>query len=301
MPQLLIPLGVLLFIIVVFGMRIVNQYEKGIIMRLGKYSHTAEPGLSIIIPYIDSMIKVDMREQVINVEPQKVITKDNVSVVVDAVIYCKVFDPVKAKFEVQDFDYAATTLAQTNLRNLIGDKMLDETLVARDAINTNLREALDQATDSWGVNITRVEVQKIDPPQEITEAMNLQMKAEREKRASILQSEGFARSSILQAEGEKTSAMLKAEGQPQARILGAQAEAESVRKVADAANETFDSRAQMLKKLEVLEKVLMTNTKYIVPAGSDLVNVLGVDHGDTMVIPKKTATPLKHHAAENVA
>ncbi len=290
----LIPLAVVVFITALFGMRIVNQYEKGIIMRFGKYSRTADPGLSIIIPYVDSMIKVDMREQVINVEPQKVITKDNVSVVVDAVIYCKVFDPVKAEFEVQDFDYAATTLAQTNLRNLIGDTTLDETLVARDAINVNLREALDHATDAWGVNVTRVEVQKIDPPPEIVAAMNLQMKAEREKRASILQSEGFARSAILQAEGEKSSAILRAEGLAQARVLGAKAEAESIKMVADSANATFDVRAQALKKLEVLEKVLLTNTKYIVPAGSDLVNVLGVDHGDTMVIPKKhVATPIK--------
>lgn len=290
----LIPLGIFLLFVVFFGVRIVNQYEKGIVLRLGKYSHTADAGLNLIIPYIDSMIKVDMRERVINVEPQKVITKDNVGVTVDAVIYCKVFDPVKAEFEVQDFDYAATTLAQTNLRNLIGDKMLDETLVARDAINNNLRDALDHATDSWGVNITRVEVQKIDPPPDITEAMSHQMKAEREKRAAILQSEGIQRSAILQAEGEKTAAILRAEGAAQSRVLQANAEAESVKLVADAANTTFDEKAQMLKKLEVLERVLMNNTKYIVPAGSDLVNVLGVDHSDTMVIPKKhVATPIK--------
>jgi regulator of protease activity HflC (stomatin/prohibitin superfamily) len=288
MIQPFIFIGIIALVTIAFGVRIVNQYEKGIILRLGKYLRTAGPGLSIIIPYIDSIIKVDMREQVINVDPQKVITKDNVSVVVDAAIYCKVFDPVKAKFEVEDFDYAATTLAQTNLRNLIGDKMLDETLVARDAINTNLRQALDQATDAWGVNITRVEVQKIDPPPEITEAMSLQMRAEREKRASILQSEGIQRSAVLQAEGEKTAAILRAEGQAQARILGAQAEAESIRKVAEAANTSFDDKAQKFKKLEVLEKVLLTNTKYIVPAGSDLVNVLGVDDSHTKVIPRKT-------------
>ncbi|MFO0704330.1 MAG: SPFH domain-containing protein [Patescibacteria group bacterium] len=293
---LLIPVLVFIFLIALFGIRIVNQYEKGIVLRLGKYSHTADAGLNFIFPYVDSMIKVDMRERVINVDPQKVITKDNVGVTVDAVIYCKVFDPVKAEFEVQDFDYAATTLAQTNLRNLIGDKLLDETLVARDAINNNLRDALDHATDPWGVNITRVEVQKIDPPPDITEAMSHQMKAEREKRAAILQSEGIQRSAILQAEGEKAAAILKAEGAAQARILSAQAEAESVRKVAEAANTTFDERAQKLKKLEVLEKVLLTNTKYIVPAGSDLVNVLGMDQEGGIVIPKKHSTPLNQKA-----
>ncbi|NMB57258.1 SPFH/Band 7/PHB domain protein, partial [Candidatus Beckwithbacteria bacterium] len=146
---------VLLFIAVIFiiaflrSIRIVNQYQKGLVIRLGKYSSTADSGLAFLMPFIDSVILVDMREQVINVEPQKVITKDNVSVIVDAVIYYKVVDPVKAEFEIEDFDYAATTLAQTNLRNFIGDKTLDETLTARDTINTSLREILDDATNSW--------------------------------------------------------------------------------------------------------------------------------------------------------
>src|SRR5258705_12978376 len=171
--------------------RIVKQYEKGLVMRLGKYRATVGSGLTFLTPLIEDLITVDMREKVINVDPQKVITKDNVSVTVDAVVYYKVIDPVKAEFEIQNFAYACTTLAQTNLCNLIGDRALDETLVARDMINTNLRHVLDEATNGWGVKVTRVEVQKIDPPRDITEAMSRQMKAERDKRASILEAEGF--------------------------------------------------------------------------------------------------------------
>src|SRR6476619_1869504 len=130
--------------------RIVKQYEKGLVMRLGKYRATVGSGLTFLTPFIEDLISVDMREKVINVEPQKVITKDNVSVTVDAVVYYKVSDPVKAEFEIQNFGYACTTLAQTNLRNLIGDRTLDETIVPRDMINPNHRPAMDEATNGWG-------------------------------------------------------------------------------------------------------------------------------------------------------
>src|SRR5881628_1750061 len=203
--------------------RVVAQYEKGLVLRLGRYRSTADSGLTFLMPVIEDMVKVDMRERVINVEPQKVITKDNVSVTVDAVIYYRIIDPVKATFEVQNFGYAATTLAQTNLRNLIGDKSLDETLTARDTINSNLRNVLDEATNTWGVKVTRVEVQKIDPPADITEAMSRQMKAERDKRANILEAEGVKQAAILQSEGVRQSEILKAEGDAQARITRATA------------------------------------------------------------------------------
>lgn len=270
------------------GARIVAQYEKGLILRLGKYKATVTSGLHIIIPFFDQMIRVDMRERVINVAPQKVITKDNVTVLVDAVVYYKVIDPVKAEFEVADFDYACTTLAQTNLRNLIGDRSLDETLVARDMINTNLRNVLDEATNMWGVKVTRVEVQKIDPPHDITEAMSRQMKAERDKRAAILESEGIKQSQILQAEGVKQSEILKAEGDAQARVTRANAEAEAIRLVSTAAETYFKDRAEMMRKLEVINHTLAQNTKYIVPANAELINVLGLD-GATPVVPVKTA------------
>ncbi|HOZ81083.1 MAG TPA: SPFH domain-containing protein [Candidatus Woesebacteria bacterium] len=256
--------------------RIVKQYEKGIVVRLGKYSHTVDSGITLLTPFVDSIILVDMREKVMNVQPQKVITKDNVSVIVDAVIYYKVVDPVKAEFEIEDFDYAATTLAQTNLRNLIGDKSLDETLTARDSINTSLRQVLDESTNAWGVKVTKVELQKIDPPQDITDAMSQQMKAEREKRARILEAEGFRQSEILKAEGDAKS-----------RLLRAEAEAKSVEMVAKAAESTFTDRAQKLRQFEVAEKVLGgESTKFVLPSNGELVNVLNLE-GSGKIVPLK--------------
>src|ERR1700740_715900 len=277
LPILLVAVVLAGLLVLVRSARIVNQYEKRIVMRLGKFHGLVPSGLAIIMPLTDSVIRVDMREQVISVPPQKLITKDNVTVEVDAVVYYKVVDPVKSQFEVQDFGYACTTLARPNLRNLIGDRTLDETLVARDMINTNLRQVLDEATNGWGVKVTRVEVQKIDPPRDITEAMSRQMKAERDKRASILEAEGFKQSQILQAEGKKQSEILKAEGDAQARITRANAEAEAIKAVSNAAENYFKDRAEVMRRLEVLSNTLANNTNYIVPSNAGLVNVLGLD------------------------
>jgi regulator of protease activity HflC (stomatin/prohibitin superfamily) len=247
-----------------------------LIIRLGKYHTTADAGVAFLLPFIDSLIRVDMREQVINVLPQQVITKDNVGVTVDAVIYYKVVDPVKAEFEIQNFNFAATTLAQTNLRNLIGDKQLDETLTARDSINASLREVLDEATNAWGVKVMKVELQKIDPPADITDAMSKQMKAEREKRAII-----------LEAQGVREAEILRADGMAQAQLLKADAEAKSTEITATAAQKFFTDRAEALKKLEVSEKVLGgSTTKFVIPTSSDLVNVLNLE-GSNSVIPLK--------------
>jgi regulator of protease activity HflC (stomatin/prohibitin superfamily) len=286
---------VLLFVVVIFALvtlakaaRTVKQYEKGLITRLGKFHAIAQSGLTFILPFVDDIVRVDMREQVITVPPQKLITKDNVTVEVDAVVYYKVIDPVKSQYEVQDFGYACTTLAQTNLRNLIGDRTLDETLVARDMINTNLREVLDEATNNWGCKVTRVEVQKIEPPRDITDAMSRQMKAEREKRAAVLEAEGIKQSQILQAEGKKQSEILKAEGDAQARITRANAEAEAIKLVSNAAETYFKERAETMRRLEVLNNTLAQNTKYIVPSNSSLVNVLGLD-GAVQALPKSAS------------
>lgn len=276
-------LGIILVIAIAalaFSVRIVKQYEKGLVIRLGRYSHTADAGLVFLVPFIDSLIRVDMREAVINVLPQSVITADNVVVTVDAVIYYKIVDPVKAEFEIENFTLAATTLAQTNLRNLIGDKQLDETLTARDVINTSLREVLDEATNPWGVKVTKVELQKIDPPADITNAMSKQMKAEREKRANILEAQGF-----------REAAILKAEGEAQAVLLAAEAEARSIEMVSQAAEQNFTDRAKELKKLDVIEVVLASgSTKYIIPSGAEIVNVLGLDdsNGSAPVVPVRT-------------
>jgi regulator of protease activity HflC (stomatin/prohibitin superfamily) len=293
--------GFLLVVILLFcltalakGARTVKQYEKGIIIRLGKYHGMAPSGLTFIMPFVDDILRVDMREQVISVPPQKLITKDNVTVEVDAVVYYKVIDPVKSQFEVQDFGYACTTLAQTNLRNLIGDRTLDETLVARDMINNNLRHVLDEATNNWGVKATRVEVQKIDPPRDITEAMSRQMKAERDKRAAILEADGIKQSQILQAEGKKQSEILKAEGDAQARITRANAEAEAIKLVSNAAETYFKDRAEMMRRLDVLNNTLAQNTKYIVPSSSSLVNILGLDGAPAL---PKVAAPAETSAS----
>ncbi len=291
-PNVNVLVVVLLFVVVIFALvtlakaaRTVKQYEKGLITRLGKFHAIAQSGLTFILPFVDDIVRVDMREQVITVPPQKLITKDNVTVEVDAVVYYKVIDPVKSQYEVQDFGYACTTLAQTNLRNLIGDRTLDETLVARDMINTNLREVLDEATNNWGCKVTRVEVQKIEPPRDITDAMSRQMKAEREKRAAVLEAEGIKQSQILQAEGKKQSEILKAEGDAQARITRANAEAEAIKLVSNAAETYFKERAETMRRLEVLNNTLAQNTKYIVPSNSSLVNVLGLD-GAVQAMPK---------------
>lgn len=281
-----ISLAVLGILTLLASVKIINQAEKGVVLRLGKFRGVVDPGLNLIIPFLESLIKIDVRERVINVDPQKVITKDNVTVTVDAVIYYRVIDPVKAEFEVEDFDTAATTLAQTNLRNVVGDKTLDETLTARDIINTSLRNVLDEATHGWGVKVTRVEVQKIDPPIEISEAMSLQMKAEREKRSDILRAEGIKQSKILEAEGTRNSDILRAEGEAKATILRAEAEALAIRQVAEAANKYFDSKARDWKRLEISGKVLEKNTKFVLPSSGELVNVLNLE-GASAITPIK--------------
>ena len=209
-------LAVVLFIFLFFYMmvafRIVRPFEKGVIERLGKYRTTLEPGLHVIVPFMDHLKKVDMREKVVDVPPQEVITEDNVVVTVDAVVYYESTDPVKLLYNVVDFYTAATKLAQTNLRNIIGDMQLDESLTSREKINTTLRDILDDATDKWGVRIVRVELQRIEPPKEVIEAMHRQMKAERDKRAKILEAEGDRQAAINRSEGAKQSAILEAEG-----------------------------------------------------------------------------------------
>jgi len=214
---------VFIFILVVMSIRIIRPFEKGLVERLGRYQRMLDPGLNLIVPFFDTVVKVDMREVVLDVPPQLVITRDNVGVEVDAVIYSQVTDPVRSRYEIASYIIAANKLAQTNLRNVIGELDLDSCLSSRDQVNAQLRDVLDEATDKWGVRVNRVELQRIDPPRDITEAMSRQMKAERDKRAKILDAEAIRQSEITQAEGYKQSKILQAEG-----------EAEAVRKRADA-------------------------------------------------------------------
>jgi len=213
----------LLVVYVALAIKIVQQHEVGLVERFGRYRKTVGPGFHLIVPFVEKMPKVDMREQVVDVPPQEVITKDNVVVTVDAVVYYQATDAVKLKYNVANFILAATKLAQTNLRNVIGDMDLDSALTSREIINTELREILDEATDVWGTRVVRVEIQRIDPPVDVTQAMHRQMKAERERRAVV-----------TEAEGEKRSAILRAEGVKEAQILQAQGQAEAIKEVAEA-------------------------------------------------------------------
>jgi regulator of protease activity HflC (stomatin/prohibitin superfamily) len=222
-PAIVLILIFVLIIYVALAIKIVQQYELGLTERFGRYRTTLEPGFHMIVPFIDKVQKIDMREQVVDVPPQEVITKDNVVVTVDAVVYYQATDPVKLAYNVANFILAATKLAQTNLRNVIGDMDLDSALTSRETINTELRLILDEATDVWGTRVVRVEIQRIDPPADVTQAMHRQMKAERDRRAIV-----------TEAEGEKRSAILKAEGVKQAAILDAEGRAAAIREVADA-------------------------------------------------------------------
>jgi regulator of protease activity HflC (stomatin/prohibitin superfamily) len=256
MIALFILAGVLILVLASRAIKIVRPWQKGLIERLGRYQRTADSGLSLIVPFMERMIKVDMREQVVDVPPQGVITKDNVVVEVDAVVYYEVTDPIKVTYNVSSFYLAATKLAQTNLRNLVGDLALDESLTSREIINTKLREILDDATDKWGTKVTRVELQRIEPPVDVTEAMHRQMKAERDRRAMILEAEGHKQSAILKAEGEAEAIRRVAEAEKFKKLTVAQGEAEAIHTVYGAIHEgrpTNDLIA--IKYLEALQGI----------------------------------------------
>ncbi len=227
-------LAFVLFVVVLSGVKIIRPYERGLVERLGRYRDTVEPGLRLIVPFIERIEKVDMRERVVDVPPQEVITSDNVVVSVDAVIYYEATDPQRLVYNVVDFYLAVSKLAQTNLRNVVGDMQLDEALTSRDTINTKLRDILDDATDKWGTRVVRVEIQRIDPPADVMHAMHEQMKAERTRRALVTQAQGEREAAITRAEGDKQAAILQAEGLRQSVILGAQGDAEATRTSADA-------------------------------------------------------------------
>lgn len=226
--------ALLMFVVAAKSVRIVRPYQRGLVERLGKYKATVDPGLRIIIPFIDRILLVDMREQVVDVPPQEVITSDNVVVSVDAVVYYEATDPQRLAYNVANFQLAVTKLAQTNLRNVIGDMQLDEALTSRDTINTRLREILDDATDKWGTRVVRVEIQRIDPPPDVVDSMHNQMRAERTRRAVVTEAQGSREAAITRAEGEKQAMILSAEGRRQQQILEAQGQAEAVERLADA-------------------------------------------------------------------
>ena len=296
---LIIILVVVAIVMIAKSVTIIHQAEKGIIERWGRYKETLDPGLRFIVPVVDRVrARVDMRESVIDIQPQPVITKDNVTVTVDAVIYFFVTEAKAVTYEVANFFVAISKLAQTNLRNVIGDMSLDETLTSRERINAALRETLDEATDRWGVKVTRVEVKEIEPPKDISDSMSKQMKAEREKRATILDAEAYREKQILEAEGDKQNAILVsegdrqkaillAEGDRQAAILRAEGEAQAIESVSKAADKFFVGNAQLLKQLEVTQASLEDNTKLVMSDQSRLINVLGLGEA----LDKMKSTP----------
>ncbi len=239
-------IGLFLLIVLVQAVKIVPQKQVKIIERLGKYHRTAEAGLNVVVPFVDSVRDtIDLREQITKIEPQPVITRDNVTMEVDAVIYSVIVDPVRATYEVQNLRWGLEQLTLSALRNVIGQLDLDHTLASRDSTNTQLRAALDTATQQWGVKVMRIELKNITPPEEIRLTMEKQMTAERTRRAvvttaegekasAILRAEGQKQSQIVNAEGSKQAAILAAEGQAQARLAVAQAEAQALQVVAQA-------------------------------------------------------------------
>jgi regulator of protease activity HflC (stomatin/prohibitin superfamily) len=246
-------LVIAVIIFVALSVRIVRPYQRGIVERLGKYKETNDPGLRLIFPLIETMRLVDMREQVVDVPPQEVITKDNVAVTVDAVVYYEPTDPKRLLYNIHNFILAVTKLAQTNLRNVVGEMTLDDALTSRDTVNAALREILDDATDKWGVRVVRVEIQKIDPPPDVMNAMHEQMKAERTRRAVVTEAEGARESAVTRAEGEKLATILQAEGVRQRAILEAQGQADAVKTRADA--ERYRQAAVAQGEAEATESV----------------------------------------------
>jgi regulator of protease activity HflC (stomatin/prohibitin superfamily) len=273
----------------------VNQYEKGLVERFNAYEKTVEPGLRMVVPFVERLLRVNMREQVIDVPPQEIITEDNVVVTIDAVIYYQVMDARRALYEIEDFELAIVKLAQTTLRNIVGEMSLDVCLTSREKINVELRSVLDQATDKWGTKVNRIELQRIDPPSDIQTAMHKQKTAEQERRQLRLLATGRKEAAeqeklgaILKAQGEKQAAILSAEGQAKAVELVAEAQAKAIKMVSESANLYFKENAQINKKLDVVRDTFAQQTKIVVPASSDVLNVIGLE--GSSVLPVKTET-----------
>src|SRR5919205_103549 len=257
--------------------RIVPQARAGVVERLGRYSRTLTPGLAMVVPFIDRVRPlIDLREQVLSFDPQPVITQDNLVVNIDSVIYFQITDPKAATYEIANPVDAIDMLTVTTLRNVIGGMTLEQTLTSRDSINDQLRGILDDATGKWGIRVHRVELKAVDPPPSIKDTMEKQMRADREKRAAILQAEGVKQWQILTAEGEKQSAILKAEGQKQAQILQAEGQSKAIETVFAAIHDgNPDPQLLAYQYLQVLPQIAQgdANKVWIIP--SQLTRALG--------------------------
>jgi regulator of protease activity HflC (stomatin/prohibitin superfamily) len=279
---------IVVVVLAVLGIRIVRPTHRGLVERLGKYNRYANPGFHIIIPFVERMFQVDIREALVEAQAQTIITNDNLNARVDAQVYLKVKsdeENVKAsQYNVTDYENQIVNLARTTLRNIIGTMTLKSANSERGRINEELRSTLKVETASWGIEILRTELKEIDPPADVQETMNKVVKAENEKIAAI----DYATARETQADGERRASIKQAEGIKQAKILQAEGDAAAIKLVNEAANEYFVGNAQMLRKLETVEKALWQNAKIVVPADGQLVNVIGELAG---VTPVPSAAP----------
>ena len=273
----LIVIAAVVLITIAQGVRIVPQARAGIVERLGRYHRTLDAGLALVVPYVDRVKPlIDMREQVVSFPPQPVITEDNLTIQIDTVIYFQVTDPKAASYEISDYLAAIEQLTTTTLRNVIGGMNLEETLTSRDKVSAALRAVLDEATGKWGIRVNRVELKAVDPPPSIQEAMEKQMRAERDRRAAILTAEGVKQSQILTAEGEKQSAILRAEGQRESQILTAEGQSKAIETVFDAIHRgDADPKLLAYQYLQTLPQIAQgdANKVWIIP--SEFANALG--------------------------
>jgi regulator of protease activity HflC (stomatin/prohibitin superfamily) len=270
-----IVVAILVLVLLASGIRIVRPTHRGLVERLGKYNRFAGPGFHLIIPLVERLYRVDIREVLVEAQPQVIITNDNLNARVDAQVYLKVKadeESVKAsQYNVARYELQIVNLARTTLRNIIGTLTLKSANSERGKINEELRKTLRVETASWGLEILRTELKEIDPPQDVQETMNKVVKAENEKIAAI----DYATARETQADGERRAEIKRADGIRQAKILAAEGEAEAIRLVNEAANQYFIGNAQLLKRLETTEKSLWQNAKVVIPEGSQLVNVIG--------------------------
>jgi regulator of protease activity HflC (stomatin/prohibitin superfamily) len=273
----LIVVAAVVLITLAQGIRIVPQARAGIVERLGRYNRTLDAGLALVIPYVDRVKPlIDLREQVVSFPPQPVITEDNLVIQIDTVIYFQVTDPKAASYEIADYIGGIEQLTVTTLRNVIGGMTLEETLTSRDKVSAALRIVLDEATGKWGIRVNRVELKAVDPPISIQEAMEKQMRAERDRRAAILTAEGVKQSQILTAEGEKQSSILRAEGQREAQILQAEGQSKAIETVFEAIHQgDADPKLLAYQYLQMLPQIAQgeSNKLWIIP--SEFTQALG--------------------------
>ena len=270
-------IAVFVLLLLAKTVRVIPQARAGVVERLGRYSRTLTPGLTLVIPFIDRVRPLlDLREQAVSFEPQPVITEDNLVVNIDTVIYFQVTDPKSATYEIANPVNAIDLLTVTTLRNVIGGMTLEQTLTSRETINDQLRGILDEATGKWGIRVHRVELKSVDPPPSIKDTMEKQMRADREKRAAILQAEGIKQAQILTAEGEKQSAILKAEGQKQAAILASEGQSQAIETVFAAIHAgNPDPQLLAYQYLQVLPQIAQGDANKVWMIPSELTQALG--------------------------